>query len=101
MSATTRILSANDRERLIPLGEEAVQWVQQYRNDMARGADDNEHVPDEMAVPEPIVERKEHDAQRVRQAAGEHQTPVFLRTRHQFRGQCIGLKKRIGGNFEL
>ena len=50
--------------------------VIEHREEVARGAGDDEQMPDEVRVAQPRIEREEHDAHRIRQAAGGEQDQV-------------------------
>ncbi len=53
-----RVLGKGNRERLIPLGEEAVRWLGEFQKGLARG--DPARAPDRLSVPDPT--RRSHDA---------------------------------------
>ena len=53
-----RIVGKGDRERLIPLGEEAVDWLQKFMQRPARG--NPARAPDRLPVPD--AARRSHDA---------------------------------------
>ena len=53
-----RIVGKGDRERLIPLGEEAVDWLQKFIERPAAG--DPARAPDRLPVPD--APRRSHDA---------------------------------------
>ena len=82
-----RIVGKGDRERLIPLGEEAVHWVQQFLQRAARR--DPARAPDRLPVPDPA--RRPHDApgllahHQALRAQGRHQKELSPHTlRHAF-----------------